>query len=200
MNIRELTGYKSNPLYQQAKTDFSGDLSMPNDRINTLVQFQKYLTTLGFQPMMGSPGQGGTAFEHPNYPWVFKVFTHDPGYVDFINFAKQNQSNPHIIKIKGGLLKINPQTFAVRLEKLQKGSGEDFNRMIKILGHINELSDIDFIDDNHPDWIEYLKTNHPAEFKIVHTLATQFPNHTLDLHRGNILMRGSTIVFSDPLV
>lgn len=199
MKIRELTGYKSNQMYQQSQDFFGGDLTSPNTRIKTLINFQKYMMSQGFKSMIGSPGSYAVAFEKDDYPWVFKVFTHDPSYLNYFKFAKQNQSNPHVIKIKGGLFKINENTFVVRLEKLRKGYGYDFNRLIKILNRLYELEDFEYLKNNFPEDFDYFKQYHSSLFDLVHTLAVKIPDARLDLHRGNVMMRGDTIVLSDPL-
>ena len=195
MKINELTGYKSDPTYQHAKTNFAGDLSSVNTRTDKLLQFQTYLTNNGFTPL--GLGQAGVAFTHPTYPWVFKIFTHDQGYQRFISYALRHQNNPHIPKLKGNLMRINPTTYVIRIEKLDRCPLQQGTDSMKILSRLGDLEDIQMLT---PDEIEILNSETPGMLEIITDLAKEFPTHILDLHRQNILGRNGTLVLTDPLI
>jgi len=201
MHIRELTGYKQNDHYKKSQEIFHGDLSGVNNRISRLIQFQKYMVDNGFNAV-GSPGQGGTAFEHPNYPWVFKIFTHDKAYFDYIQYARQHQNNPLIPKFKGNIIKINDNTFVVRIEKLHRISRNDqYNSLVGIISSIGDKSDIEWFMNNDPSRIQTLRHDYPKIFELMVDLMNTYPSHVLDLHRGNIMQReNGDLVVIDPMV
>lgn len=122
MRIDELTGYKDNPIYKQAKQDV-GDVdpeNMYNDDDEEQEPFNKFFRFIeqhGFERL--GHGTWSNAYEKPGYPWVFKLFKDDPAYLWYYKFCKANQNNPHVPKIKGGLIKISNDTFCVRMEKLE---------------------------------------------------------------------------------
>ena len=123
MKLNELTGYKSNQLYQDAKNNFKNqppsDTSMKLDynRYDQFIKWNNYMIAHGFKHL--GEGNFASVYEHPSYPWVFKVFKNDSGYMHFFQYAKANQNNPNLPKIKGNFIKINDNTFAIRLEKLK---------------------------------------------------------------------------------
>lgn len=197
MYIRELTGYKSNQYYQTAKDTFDDEKSsQTNPRIGKLIQFQKYMVDNGFKPL-GAPGQAGTAFENPSYPWVFKLFSHDPAYLYFIKYAKQHQDNPNIPKFKGNIMKINQNTFVIRMEKLVRGSGPEFDKVISMLSNLSEIYDVHAMPDYHR---LYLQQNYPGLYQAVYDLANR-SKYFLDLHRGNIMQReNGELVLMDPIM
>ena len=121
MKLKELTGYKDNPIYKQAKQDV-GDVN-PDDMYSSddeeqepFNKFYAYLQQHGFERL--GYGTWSNAYEKPGYPWIFKLFKDDPAYLWYYKFCKANQNNPHVPRIKGNLIKISNDTFCVRMEKL----------------------------------------------------------------------------------
>ena len=124
MNLRELTGYKQHPAFQTAKLTFHDKLDPSDDyygakdlRSSQLRAWSRFMRQHGFE-QLGSSGAYGGAYSNRDYPWVFKIFTSDPAYLAFFKYAKQHQNNPNLPQIKGNVIKINDDTFAVRIEKL----------------------------------------------------------------------------------
>lgn len=200
MYIRELTGYKTNQHYQQAQDTFKGDLNNTDKRIGSLVNFQKYLMKNGFTPE-GS-GQGGAAFTHPTYPWVFKIFTHDPAYLDFFKYAKQHQNNPAIPKLKGNIIKINDNTFVVRMEKLEKIYDKQNLKVIKFFRNISDLEEWTQAEKLYPTMFDEIKQNYPNFYQVIYDMIHNYPHYVLDMHTGNAMTRVSdgTLVVTDPIV
>jgi len=199
MYITELTGYKDNPYYKTAQDIFknSDNLKQFDFREQALKKFMNHLSENGFK-QLGDFGQGGVVFEHPSYSWVFKLFTHDPEYLRYLNYALAHQNNPHVPKIKGKMIKINNETFVVRMEKLYRSSREETHTLATKLRSIN---DIEFF--NSPfmqEEIKLLKTDYPGIYKIITDLLHTNPDSQFDFHSENIMERkDGTIVIIDPL-
>jgi hypothetical protein len=199
MRIRELTGYKSNILYQKAKEIFS-----PSQKdVKLDIQFDQWTEIMsqnGFTHL-GS-GSFGSVYEKDGYPWVFKIFKADPAYLKFFKFARRNQNNPNLPKIKGGLIQINNETFAVRIEKLREITRNEFLKVDEIVNtFIDIIADERTPDELEPDEYTMFK-QHYNLYEIVYALwnSDTFKHTILDIHGGNIMMRGNTPVLSDPVI
>lgn len=193
MKINELTGYKSHPVYKKARATFDGDYdrwATSTHRKDKLSRFKDFLEQHGFKFI--DRGSFGIVFERQGYPWVFKIFNKDPAYLHFLKYAMAHQGNPHMPKIKG-VIKINDDTYAVRMERLSPiplGTEPAMSLVRKIVGidSYGDLSvdDVAWIDQKFPGISEFLK-NFPLE------------NFEYDLHLQNFMQRGKTIVIVDPI-
>ena len=63
-------------------------------------------------------GNYAQVYENPSYPYVIKLFMKDTAYLTYLNWAKKNQRNKFVPKIKGKVVKLTNYIMAVRLEKL----------------------------------------------------------------------------------
>lgn len=86
--------------------------------IDALHEPASILANYGWQ-VLGS-GLSGAVAQHPNKPYVLKLFKKDPGYLKFIQFIQENLGNEHLPKINR-TIKTVPGThlFYVRMERLQ---------------------------------------------------------------------------------
>lgn len=116
-------------------------------------------------------GKFGSVFGNPNYPYIIKVFMKDTAYLKWLDFAKQNQSNPFVPKIRGKVVKISPNFMAVRLEKLTPSLKDEWMDWDSNESNPNVSTILDFFDRNAS---------------------------LMDLHGGNFMMRGNQIVIIDP--
>jgi hypothetical protein len=197
--LNELTGYKQHPVYQKAKELFdpyalvkSKGYYKDERRRTQLYRFYTFLATHGFKEL--GMGTFAGVYEKPGYPWMFKVFNDDPAYMMYLKYAIQHQSNPNVPKIKGNLLKINDETYAVRMEKLDNfDSG---------LGDLQTMYFIINVKRKH--WtnedINWLKKYYPGILQIIDDLNKIKKSFEFDLHSGNIMLRGKTPVIVDPMV
>lgn len=128
--------------------------------------FSKY----GFK-LIGE-GKYGAVYENPKYSFIIKVFMRDTAYLKWLNFAKQNQDNPWVPKIRGKVVRLGSLFMAVRLEKLTPGGSSD---------------DVYTADDE----------GNKAATKVVDFLEAN--SKLLDLHSGNVMKRGHQTVIVDPL-
>lgn len=195
--LDEITHYRNLPAYQAAKDAFAG--VGRTGHYDAMKKFKQFMQDNGFVKLGG--GAFGEVYEKEGYPWVFKVFHGDPAYLDFLRFAIAHQSNPHVPKIKGQPFRIDDNTYAIRIEKLQPWGGY-FE-----LQTGDNLGLQDFLrwwnPPMKPEQIEFLK-RHKAEglIEVLNGLAElcRSKNHRLDLHAGNTMRRGNTLVIVDPLV
>ena len=204
MKIYELTGYKSNQFYQQANDTFKipnhnqNSLEPEFSRPNQLHKWNDYMIDHGFK-FLGI-GNYGSVYEHPTYPWVFKIFKDDPAFLYYVNYIKHNQHNPNVPKIKGNVIKINDSTFVVRLEKLQPISNTFFiHNLAEPISIIRLLKNrnIEDLDKEYQQILAKFKKQYPGIFQIIYDMVKS--NYRLDMGSRNMLMRNNTPIVTDPI-
>ena len=149
-------------------------------------------------------GEGGysNVFQHPNYPYVVKVFIGDSLYLQyFMLVIKPNQNNPHVPKVRGKTMRVADEGYAVRLEQLTPlTSPEDpvldkyldprfskkRNAFETSIGLLFSKENLPFLRENWPELAEILK----GIYRI--SIMTDFNSR-------NVMKRGDTIVITDPL-
>jgi hypothetical protein len=82
------------------------------------VEWHDVMTANGFSPL--GKGIFGTVWEHPNLPYVLKVFSDtDIAYINWVTTAIQHKSNPHMPRfVSRKSFPIVPGVMAIRTEKL----------------------------------------------------------------------------------
>ena len=200
MKLRELTGYKDNPLYKTAQHVFrkpgDGERYSPQEhyRGNQLNTFYNYLSVHGFKRL----GQGhyGAVFEKSGYPWVFKIFKEDAAYLKYVKYCKENAGNKHLPKIKGSTIKINDDTYAIRTEKLTRIDPEVAQEIRTLAIYMGNPDMVEFngLEEKFRDLI----IKYAGIYEIFLELRKR-RNH-LDIHADNVMMRGNDIVLTDPVV
>ncbi len=199
MRINELTGYKNIGLYKKAKEIMGGDIR-DKPLYASLDEWQLIMQDYGFRHL-GS-GSYGSAYEHPSYPWVFKIFKNDKSYFTFFNYARRNQNNPNLPKIKGSYIRIGNDAYAVRLEKLREVTRDEWIKIEEIMDNIQEMVyKVSYDGEWTPEEIA-LKKQFPGIYEIISAMwnADIFQNSHPDIHSGNIMMRGNVPVLIDPVV
>ena len=192
MKLNELIGYKQDPIYQKATQMFKAKPVRYRDRDRNMSLFVDTVLKNGFRRMGG--GTFGATFEKAGYPWVIKIFTHDPAYLYFIKYAIMHQGNPAVPKIKGKMMRINDITFAVRMEKLehyQMRSNDRIDEYARLVRSIEKVEDLTEIE------IKWIQHNFPNVFQVMADLDKS--KFDFDLHQQNFMMRGQTVVLTDPL-
>jgi hypothetical protein len=199
MNINEITGYHDNVAYQTAKTVFApadSDEDAVYKRKQSLDTFMDFLDEHGFKKL--GRGSFGLVFEKSDYPWVFKIFTTDSAYLSYVKWAIANQSNPNVPKFKGKLIKVNNDTYAIRMEKLTEFKYSSYQ-----IGHpMRRLHDLITayagVYNVGKDDLKWLKNTYPGICAIVSQYKKN-PDFKFDMHAGNIMMRGNIPVIVDPI-
>ena len=191
MRIAELKGVqdiKQSPVGIAAKE--IGDRVDPTDAWE---KFKFELEELGFEEL-GSGGFG-IVFERPGYPWVFKVFNNDPGYLAYLNYVINHQNLSAVPKIKGRPIRINKNTYAIRIEPLDALSG----------GLVGKLANtpVGLTSSEYTDFVKRIAKQWPDVAKVLADLPGIIGKSRLylDLHDANIMQRADgTPVITDPLV
>lgn len=159
-------------------------------------------------------GEFAGVYGKPGYNFIIKLFAiEDHGFQEYLGFVRTHQSNPYVPKLKGKPVKVTPTVAAVQMEKLTP---------VRIQGLVNRFEelvmDYDGImsywkDPNAPSdsWADYDYDSKTLEilkfFPNVRTDAnlqeicqylTNFYGD-IDIHAGNLMMRGDQLVVTDPL-
>lgn len=199
MKLKELTGYKGNAHYQAARDTLVKD--RPDDENwRQFNKFKEYMDANGFEHK--GMGAYGTVFEKPGYPWLFKLFKEDPAYMEFIHYSKDNASNQHVPKFKGGIIRVNSDTYCVRTEKLVAIPDALYKQFFPEFEVVNAILN-DLVDENSSMYdqlyrqFQQFQRAYPDMYDVLEFIFSG--NYYADLHRGNMMMRGNTIVFTDPL-
>ena len=201
-HVDELTGYREHPIYKQAaamKKDPTfirkDDEFVDTDRID---QFVDKIKAMGYKPVQLGRGYFGEVFQHPRRPnEVIKLFHKNPNYLKWAEYckaySKKNEHLPKITMIKS----VDNQTAFVMMEKL------------------DPLTDKRFKDAMGFVWSMYGPWPTPAQ--VLHAgikLKAEFPKlyftfkdmsqkfsrmKNWDMHSGNFMQRGDTVVITDPI-
>jgi hypothetical protein len=162
------------------------ELSIPETRDDTV----EVLTDAGW--MLLDSGSMADVWIHPKLSYCLKIFdSEDQGYIEFLGIAMAHQYNPHFPKIHKGLVRLSPNWYAVRMEKLDRCVSASVASRI----------------DN---WFDFLKRGAPVKIRhgeeqlfeaieIMVECIKELKSGVLDdIHSGNIMYRGDTLVFIDP--
>jgi hypothetical protein len=170
------------------------DFTWSNDDVVSKIDILDVAKKYGFSYIGG--GKQSTVFTHPNKKYVIKLFGPDGGYLRFLKFCLDNRGNKYLPKIRGKVIKINNNVFAVRLEKLtpydHKAYATQFFNMcidpeMYLDGELNdEMTIIKPPEQNK-------EAANVAKFLVKNRNLKDFQ------HYGNIMMRGREPVLIDPL-
>lgn len=181
MLLRELTGYKQDPLYQLLKHSLS------------IVEFIDKLKQEGYRQYLIGEGAYAGVFAKPDDPYVIKLFQQDPGYEKFLSYVLSNQQNPHVPRIKGKPVTIEKYYKIVRLEKLSKYSTDQhLDTYTRIVGYVADYGKPYANVSNS----KKLEKQYPQLIPLLQELSKH--KYMLDLNPGNILFRGNVPVITDP--
>lgn len=178
--------------------------------------------------VLGS-GVNGSVAQHPNKPYVLKLFTKDYGYQKFINFVTQNTGNKHLPVINKNVKQIpGTNMYYLRMERLKPISQnvlwsryQPDMLYLSLLGLKNDLS----VSNPDEDMIrEILNKLHlgtfvlrKVDFRTLWDALNRKPTPSwvdisrklvdfadsngidfLDIHSKNLMLRGTTLVITDP--
>lgn len=195
MRLMELIGIRQDPLIKGAKGIFAKPhMKSQHQRDVAFEKFDDLMLKHGFRNI-GS-GDFSGIYEKPGYPWVFKIFAHDPAYLRFVQWARKHQDNDNLPRFKGAPMLIAPDTYVVRMENLKRIPVGQQTELIRVLGMIDNA-------ENPPEqakWLDMLGKRWPGIYQIVDVILHGWKDLHPDLHRGNIMMRGQTPVIIDPVV
>lgn len=167
------------------------------------------LMSRGFRKM-GSGGFG-SVWEVPGKPYVLKLFdVDDTAYQEFVTMAQRSNFNPHFPMFRGSPIPLTPQVRAIRMERLkplninwasalQRGIGVILEA-IPLGSNWQEDAQEDFNDRELRDMqLALRKWPRLAEAaQMLIDLYNLSDRAEWDLHQQNVMLRGSTPVFTDP--
>ena len=178
MRLKELTGYKQDPLYNILQNSTES------------WELEDNLEAGGFKKYVIGTGLYSSVLSRPDLNYVVKIFYNDPGYETYLTYMAKYKNNPHVPKIRGKVLSVGRGFKVVRLERLEPYSYKP-----------EQKSSLEAIDD-----YVSMNTNQRNRFKKDFPYQEMLPvlddilQHTgLDMHNGNIMFRGSVPVITDPL-
>lgn len=166
---------------------------------------------------MAGSGYFGVAMHDKKHGNVVKIHA-DPAYNTFIKFAKENQDDPHLPKIQAmGKIKGTPYHY-VKMEKLVhhtslSSDGDTHPDVGKLTNALRYYKGAKYQDHTikfghqlhhmltQTDQGHQIQQQYPGLHKTLTKFAQQHPNHMLDLHSGNFMVREKTkhIVLTDPI-
>lgn len=203
MRLTELVGFKGTPENIELRKQIaSASQYFPSH----ITKFVNFLKERGFQTL--GAGASATVFTHPKLDYVIKMFRDDPGYLNFINYCQNRRNISCIPKFRGKVMKIQDQTYAIRMERLTPLPKDLEAVAWTLCGFADSvLTPEDFLK-NKPrglaseveSWI-YLK-DHKEILNVIYDLRmTQDPESwswDFDISPQNLMMRGDKIVITDP--
>jgi hypothetical protein len=202
MRLFELTGYKSHPIYQAASrlrptkdkdAQFDAFKQWKEYNVVTMKHFTEDLAEHGWKKIGG--GHFANVYQHPNYPYVVKVFVNDSGYSNYFALMKKLQGNPHVPKVRGNIMKFGDRGGAVRMEPLTPLSGPRDPILRKYVDPMLYFTDI--YDIITPRNLPFLEEKYPDLLEVIHGMGKIFGKK--DWHEHNLMKRGDTLVVTDPV-
>jgi hypothetical protein len=148
-------------------------------------------------------GSYAEVYSNRKNPYVLKLFgTHDRAYLSFLKLI-QSYRNIHFPRIIGKPMRVNDLYWGIRLEPLTdiESKWEDYavwvleniyHYIVSANRHPNST------DAAYIDALDFLEQE-PTMKEAVDLISTLYPQYLLDLKLNNIMMRGRTMVFIDPV-
>ena len=153
------------------------EITLPKTRENA----QTILSRAGYETL--GKGAFASVYEKPGRPYVIKLFSkEDDAYRAFIDLARKHP-NKHFPKFFGKLIQF-PDFYGIRMEKLAPYTGN--SRYIR-----------DYILFGEDDTEEIMY--HPELAEACDLITTLLGKYNLDIKDNNIMQRGNTLVFIDPV-
>ena len=197
--IDELRGYRSDPVYAAAQKELApSKMKTASERDTAMEKLTDYLETQGFKHI--GYGSFSSVYLKDGYPWMFKLWSHDPAYLWWITWAAKHQDNPNVPRVKGLPVKIAKDTYVVRLEKL-RGLIRREGNLSKGYDKLAYLVDrIESVDDLSKEDLQWIRSEYPGVYDILRVIQKAGSDFVVDLHGDNIMLRGQVPVITDPVV
>ena len=174
-------------------------------RPDTMGNAQSILLKAGYKQI--GAGWYADVYAKPDADHILKLFSvTDTAYPKFVNMTIQNP-NIHFPKFKGKMMKVNEHYYAVRMEKLTS-----FGKTMDIVGEIEDYiagyanygkswPETDVRGKEVTEEMAQLEKTQPGITKACDLISKLIRSGLvgIDLHPGNLMMRGDTIVFTDPV-
>lgn len=168
-------------------------------------------------------GRRAVVFSRRGKPYVYKLFAEDHCFYNFVQFIKERPDNPHLPKLLSPVMdlvkmakrvddldpndmnRMHKRPYLVKMEKLTPMPRDEFfnNRGLQLL--LNKVyGDGSLFKDNKKDLEIELFQWFKKENKLAHTIIDikeklVHDECFADMHFGNFMKRGETIVITDPV-
>lgn len=171
------------------------EITMPADFISAEIILKKS----GYEKIKS--GSFSDVYKHPAKSYVLKLFKNiDYGYIEYIGIVK-NIKNKHFPRIIGNIVKINTVYSAIRIELLTPfDNNKFFYDMLDYYMRSLSSSRSSFklrkkqAKENIKQYPELKEA-----CDIIASLIKSNKKYSLDIHDGNIMMRGNDYVLIDPI-
>ena len=168
-------------------------------RPNSIKNAEEVLKKAGYEKL--GEGLYADVFAKSGADHVLKLFDEsDNAYRMFVNMTIQNP-NTHFPKFKGKMMKVTNDYYAIRMENLERLSTANYQKLELMRDYIysyvwNKIQPLSWATS-----MEKLEKAQPGIKKACDLIAHLIINDNLrlDLHMRNAMMRGNTIVFTDPV-
>lgn len=189
MKINELIGFKSHPIYQLAQQSYS------------LFDLESKLKNTEYEKLKLGAGLYAAVFAKPGSNVVYKFFdNNDSGYLNYLEYIRKHQNNPHVPKIIGKLIKLDfskrqgvntktpLQAYMIKLERLEPLNLND-TEQLKIYQNIVALFSA-FLSNSTDSirFIQRMEKSSPQLVDVVGDINTM-TNGFVDIHDGNVMFR-----------
>lgn len=155
--------------------------------------FKEQLIAHGFKPL--GTGASGTVFTSEQLGYAVKLFlTEDRGYRTFLDYVFAHGSNPHLPRFRGRIKQINDGCSACRMELLQPVDDHSMEYFETVdewaVRYLSGSTDVlGRVSDTDTPLFDTLVDLH----HLIRTKRLEY-----DMHENNIMLRGSTVVITDP--
>jgi hypothetical protein len=173
-------------------------------RPDSIENAEEVLKKAGYEKL--GEGYYAAVYTKGNADHVLKLFSvRDRSYPEFVNMTIQ-RPNTHFPKFKGKMMKVTNEYYAIRMEKLTS-FGEENQQLKQIRDYIYGYATYgrSYSDNIRGQQvikeIDQVEETQPGIKKACELIADMIANGNvaLDLHKHNLMMRGNTIVFTDPV-
>lgn len=169
------------------------------------ISIHAYLSSQGYVRV--GRGAYGRVYRNVKQNKVLKVFKDDPRYIDWVNFCRENPTNPFVPKFRSKIINFNNGIYGVLLEELSRGDSDENAIVANIISCIVELLPNIKSSIKTSVWVRGLYDQYQSSFdyflnneeflrvaKFLHKNRSR-----MDITEDNIMKRGNQWVITDPL-
>jgi hypothetical protein len=157
-------------------------------------------------------GNQATVITSDDRKCVYRIWTIDPGYDQWLDYAQKHSGNPHVMRVLGKLrtvkarmkgLPLGTHVKFVKLEKLEPITDKDFIEAVDKFYNVNPASLPNtcleyiesFVDMVSDDVIDLMR-DYPQFFELLFDMVKTYSAN--DICAQNVMMRGNVPVLIDP--
>lgn len=148
--------------------------------------------------------------------YVYKVWTHDDGWWEYLEYIGDHPNNEHLLRTKGRIKKIKftfkrPEDFdtdlhVIKLEKLAEleTNDEAYGQVRGLMLYLRKYDVHKLNKEDIPEiqaWIQEKEFVKPPPASFIETVLDVLQSSAIssnDFHTGNVMLRGNTLVITDP--